>query len=282
MCWTLLGVPFLSVRRASLEAVRVVELRLSLVQRNQEDRPTKWYTVSFGGERSLTLHASGRLLRARKFAERVARDLALPLRDSSTGRCQERQPEELDMNLGQRLRHRGVEPTLPDVPAGSHIRLREGTQKVIELPPQKVHPLLQMFAFGAPVALGCGAWVTTRLEVALLLLVPAAVMVAFFAWKIVAAARPKLVAVGPEGVEMRTLGSRSRIAFADLEEIVHCQSDLHLLADQTHLVVPYDFTDAAEALFVSGIIEHVAYHHRSADGPQVGARGARKTRGGGA
>lgn len=269
--WTLLGAPLVPLRSIPLADVRAV--RIDQVADGKRTR----FAVGLQAGDARAIWRGRDLLRARRFAERVAHGLSLPLHDDSTGRFRAREPDELDLSLGERLRRAGPPPGLPVPPPGSPLQLRDGAESVIRFPGQPVSPLVAIVLLGAPAFSIVVFWLlSTPRTVALLLPIPVFIE-AGFVWALASALRPKLVVVGPGGVEVRRLGSRKRIAFADLEELVHARDGLHLLSDEAHVVIPHGWMEdergssrfdvGGVAKFVAEVIEHAAWHQAAAAAP---------------
>ena len=255
--WTILGIPFLPMGKVPLASVRAVRIE-RVVGKKRTD-----FHVQLEAERAFRLWSTTDLLRARRLAERVALGLALPLHDGSTGRFRMRDADELDLTLGERLRRAGPPPRMPVPPEGSSLRLRGGTRSEIEIPGQKLPPLFVVFWLAGPAFFGVAFWMLATPRTGFVALPIVGFIGAAFVWALASATRSKVVVVAPDGVEVRRLGSRKRIAFADLEELVHARDGLHLLSDEAHLRIPWAANEA-EARFVAEVIEHAAYHHLAA------------------
>jgi hypothetical protein len=95
------------------------------------------FGVKVSGTGGIVLDTFTRELPARRFAERAARTLHLPLENRLVRPIDVRQPEELDVRLAVRIRIEGVttEPTLPD---GTRLRVEPGgaARRVILLRPR--------------------------------------------------------------------------------------------------------------------------------------------------
>ncbi|HSN91029.1 MAG TPA: DUF3592 domain-containing protein [Anaeromyxobacteraceae bacterium] len=263
--WTLLGALLVPVRSIPLVDVRAV--RLDHVARGKRTR----FEVGLRAEDATAVWSGPDLLRARRFAERVASGLGLPLQDGSTGRFRTRDPDELEMTLGERLRRDGPEPVLPVPPPGSPFQLLEGPESAIRFPGQPLSPAFVVFWLGVPALFIVFFWLlSTPGTAALFLPIPIAIGLAF-TWGLLGALGKKTVVVGPAGVEVRMFGSRRRIAFADLEEVVHARDGLHLLSDEAYLVVSHGWMESvlgdsrfdtrAAVKFVADVIERAAWHH---------------------
>jgi len=110
MWWTMLGLPLMKLRGAAPASVSEVVLAKEL-RRGSKGRTYHVYPVRLAGTAPLDLweetsHAAGRRL-----AEQVAKALRKPLRDEALGEPVVRQPAELDLSLGERLRARRGTPT---------------------------------------------------------------------------------------------------------------------------------------------------------------------------
>lgn len=260
--WTLLGLPVLAVDRLPLRGLEAVVIERR-VRRGSKGRDVETFPVTVRGEGALEAWAPGSLLEGRLLGERLARALRVPLRDLAAGRPRVRAPEELDLSLGERLRAGGAPPERAPLPAGSGIALvaaAAARTATIALPPQPVPGAWALFALAIPAALIALAWgVLPPTGAAVFSVIPALVL-AGFAAAIAAKARTVHLVVGPDAVETRGHFSRRRIPFDRLEEVALDGPDLHLLSDEVHAVVPWDF-DHDEARFVTSVVERAAWRH---------------------
>lgn len=81
--------------------------------------------------------------KSRQLAERLAKFLSLPLTDTSLGTPTTRQPDELDLNLKQRLKSGNLETRIPEPPAKLVATIDyDGSRLKVEIPPPGPQPAL--------------------------------------------------------------------------------------------------------------------------------------------
>ena len=263
MWWTMLGVPLMKLRGAAPAAVREVVLSKEL-RRGSKGRTYHVYPVRLEGTAPLPLWEESSHARGRRLAEQAAKALRKPLRDEALGEPVVRQPAELDLSLGERLRARGRAPAVPPLPAGSGLTLTragEGGETVLTLPGTRPPALAAALGLGVPLLLGAvffavASGVGRFIGVAFALL-----FLAVFAWALLAAARTSTLTLGRDFVASRGRGRSKRIPLARLEEVRVDGDDVVLLSDEATLTIPYDCRDDAEARFLAGVVALAAYHH---------------------
>lgn len=263
MWWTLLGLPLMKLRGAAPAAVREVVLAKEQ-RRGSKGRTYHVYPVRLDGTAPLALWEESSQPRGRRLAEQVAKALRKPLRDEALGEPVVRQPAELDLSLGERLRARGRPPAVPPLSAGSGLTLTragEGGEAVLALPGSKPPALAAVLGLGVPVLLG-GTFFAVASGIGRFIGVAFALLfLAFFGWALLAAARTSTLTLGRDFVASRGRGRSRRIPLAKLEEVRVDGDDVVLLSDETTLTVPYDCRDEAEARFLAGVVALAAYHH---------------------
>lgn len=261
---TLVGVPFIPFWTARLDGARAVSLECV-------GRGRSRYRVSIRvADRMVVLWCTGAFLRARRFAAAAASGLELPLQDASTGRLRIRAPEAVDETLGARLSRRGRAVTAPCLPVASGIRVRQGSDTVIVVPGQRLHPVLALVWLGAPASFGVFCWAAMPLASAVQFVAAAAFFEACFAWAYAVAVGSRRFVLGRDAVEVRTFGSRRRLPFAELEDVVQVGVRVHLVARRAHVVVPLG--TPRNARFVLAAILRAAFDDaatRDATGPGV-------------
>ncbi len=263
---TLAAMPVLALRRVNLSTVQTVEITAEVRTSKHGSRVV--YPVSVIGERELRLWPLGDALAARRLGERLARALGSPLRDGSNGTAACRAPEELNMSLGQRLRHRRRTPEPGSLPARSGIRVRQGTETVVEFPAQRPPFWILLFALGIAAALGAIFWSFVPFPNSVIPLGFILFVAGAFSFGFAMTYRPTFLTIGRNAIETRgQIGRGRRIEFARLEEVLEGDADLQLVADDARLGVPYSFADERERRFVVDLIERAAYDHQSALAP---------------
>jgi hypothetical protein len=259
--------PFTPSARPADPGIRAVG-----IERQTDSKGRTRYRVVTKGAQVRAEWSGTDLLEARRRGERLAAELNLPLHDESTGRLRSREPGELDLPLGDRLRLAGDPPARPSLPPGSRLRWQPGTVASIEFPGQRLSPLFVLLWLAFPAFFLAAFWfLASPLVVAIgaLLFVP-------FGWALVVARRPKHVVIDGTGIEVRYLGYQRRIAFLALEESVLASGKIHLLSDDADAVIA-DWSDSlADLHFVSQVIEEAAYcaaAPRGARPPEADPRG---------
>lgn len=259
--WYFLFVVPLRTQQAQLAQRTSVQLSKEIVRsRGRKKRAIFLYPVRLKGiaDHAVKIFVED-IVRARVFAERLARLLQLPLHDSSHGRKSIRGPEELDMALGERLLHRGERPELPAEGPGRYIKVRpEGRGMRLKMPGQPLPLWVLALLCGASALFGVVAWLNAAgvERVVYLSVIVAVGMYLAYAYAFMAA--PLVLWVGPEEVAYRKLFSRKRMKMADLEDLISVRLDLYLVSDQQVMGLPYDFTDKQEATYVKQLIQHMA------------------------
>lgn len=229
------------------------------------------YRVVAKGPKPRSLWEGGDLLEARRRGERLAAEWNLPLHDESTGRFRSREPGELNLPMGVRLRREAEAPPRPQLPEGTRLRWQPGPEAVIEFPGQRLSPLIVLFMLGVPTVILAALWLFSTSRTAPLFVPLGGLFLLPVGWALAGAMRPKYVRVDATGVEVRRLGYRRTIAFAKLEEAVVTPGGIHLLSDDVEAFVA-DWSDSvADLRFVAQVIEEAAYRAappgESAPGP---------------
>jgi hypothetical protein len=259
--WTVFGVP---LWRHCLgdRAIESVDLRIE--KRGSGRARHRVYAVYLSARPRprLRLWRPRNYLRARRYAEALARLFDAILTDDSTGRVVRRGVEELDLSLGDRLRQAGASPRYPELPQGGRLVFRDrGSRKVLTLAsrpmPWWVYPLIFLLPL-VPFAifLSIGAYS---------LAVGTALMTLAFWWVGVHSLFPLHLEIDRYGIRYRLFILSRRIAWAELEELVMNGQTLYLLGDRKRLTVPYGFDDPAEAGFVEALLRYVAWERAGLD-----------------
>ncbi|HHI79665.1 MAG TPA: hypothetical protein ENK02_06765 [Planctomycetes bacterium] len=232
--WWGFGKPF-GVREESLNAFSHVEV-LKEVRRQQNKTYVTYPVRLIGAEKRMSLVCRSEPLSARRLAERFARALDKPLHNHLSGIPVIRQPNELDLSLGERIAASGELPELPPQPADSKLHLQvDGERLQVEIPAVGIlrGGLFLMVFFLPGLAMGIGfsflmggrtgsRFLLFGMGLFFLPLIGAAL------YAISRGVRRELLEVGPEEVRLRYLypwGESSKaIPTQELEEITQSQS----------------------------------------------------------
>lgn len=113
--WGLVGVPF-KREQTRLDDVDAVTVTREI--RRGDKRSYTVYPVRLSGAvTSINIDEPQDPAKARAAAEKLAEFLQMPIRDSSTGREQVRQPDDINLSLRERVRQKGLSVEVPDAPA---------------------------------------------------------------------------------------------------------------------------------------------------------------------
>ena len=258
--WTIFGLRAWSTFCVAPGQVGSVDIRIE--KRGSRRARHRVYAVYLSAGPRVRLWRPRNYLRARRYAEALARLFDTSLTDDSTGRVIRRGVEALDLSLGDRLRQAGGSPEYPELPQNGRLVFRDrGSRKTLILAsrpmPWWVYPLIFLLPL-APLAifLGIGAYS---------LAVGTALLTLAFWWVGVHSLFPLHLEIDRYGVRYRLFILSRRIAWAELEELVMNGETLYLLGDRKRLTVPYGFGDPAEAGFVEALLRYVAWERAGLD-----------------
>lgn len=266
--WHLYDIPLWVSRFAlsDIRAVRVVHKihRNKYTQGKSVENPDHHYLIYLEGILSSPIQLIRNNKRAaRKLGERLAISIHCPLYDASYGAVIKREPEEVDMSLGERLHHRGHQAEYPGPPSNSKLKiLSRGNETQLQFPAHRL-PMFVLWIFLLIIApLVVVLWMANTPETLGILgfigFITAVILLAY-----VNSAQPGYLWLSAEELRTQKLPFGGRIRMHELEEIILKNSDIMLVSDKKSIAIPYDFSDKAEAAYVKQLIEYVAFRSAS-------------------
>ncbi len=243
-----------------------VELRLEYRRRGgRHHKKLTYYLIDLKGKKGQTQRIKEwrKYLKSRRFAERLARLAQLPLHDRTTGSRQVRRPEDLDLNLRERLRRSSEAIERPQLPQGSTIRVKERGRSIhLQMPPQATSiPLIvgavtltQVFTLA-----GWFIWKSKEAPFGLLFIGVGIFAGLTFLNNGLLSRWPIKVSIEVEQIKIKQGWHRIRIKNELLEEIVFGRHNLYFIGDRVMKTFPYDFhsrKQKAEARFLRDMMEY--------------------------
>lgn len=259
--WTVFGVPLWKRCGVSAPSVRSIDVRVET--RGSRRHRYRVYAVYLGTQPRRRLWRPRNYLRARRYAEALARLFSTSFTDNSTGRVERRRSESLDLSLGRKLRQQREAPEYPSLSDAERLAFKDrGRRKSLVLPRQAMpawaYPLVTL----VPSAVVAIFWLA---EVAVM--AAGAMLFTLAAWWIaIHSLFPIHLALDERGVHYRLFLIARRIDWADLEELVMHRDTLYLIGDRKRLVLPYAFDDTAEAGFVEALLRYMAWERAALSG----------------
>jgi len=197
-------------------------------------------------------------LKARLLGEKIARSIQCQLLDGSQDIVIRRTEDELDMSLGERLRHRGDEIENPDFPSSSRLRLiSQGSELKLWLPPQPLPGVFVAFLLLFFSAIGGLSFLVERhFQVMILLFVSLCML--FILYAFFNTIQATILWITPDGVRYKKFPYRGLMPLGDLEEVIHKGPNVSLISDDKIMGLPYDFS-REDGRYVRKLIEYMAY-----------------------
>jgi len=258
--WYLVFIIPVQTQRAPLEECQSVQLRKKIDKsRTSRGSARVSYPVSLKGTADYEVKVFRSEIKARVFAEKLARLLQLALHDSSYGRRKIRQPQELDMSLGERLLHRGKRPSYPTGGSGARIRTTPEARGVrLRMPGQPLPLWAFALFFAVIISIGTVVWFTADgIQRVMVLAIMGAIAI-YMAYAFIYMASPMALRVTPDQVNYRKFLSRRTMKLSEVEQLILTRLDMYLVGDKKVMGLPYDFHDKQEANYVRDLIRYMA------------------------
>lgn len=254
----------LSMPANSIEDVKMIK-KIELQQRDEgTDYEKEFYVISLSGTADLQVNKLSDFFKARIYAERLAKKLNLPLRDISSGSESIRQAEELDMNLGQRLRYRKIRQSNPLPPSDSEIELiNMDTGQALRFPNQPQPWYVYMFVIGVILIIFTAFWFNDVEWAAGLFVLPIGGYLLFNI--VVISIKPSYLEFRKDGLQVKRFHYRRYFDYKNIEEVIRNRDDIYIITDKKRAPVPYGFYRDEDAQYVIDLIQYRALQHQSAN-----------------
>ena len=261
---TTFGIPLYKIKWTKLDSVKHVEVkseyRKPLSSGGSVQKYEVFVTYLMGSNR-IPVKEHRNFGRARVFSEKLAKRLNIPLVEKTTGNVVKRKPGEVDMCLGQRLRHRGKSESFPTQSNNSDIKtLSDGSDVILRFPAQPLELLGYVIMFGLPIIVSSVLWVTGHYWVIWALILPIFLIILSAG---ALSLFPSFLIIEKNGILIKHFYYRKRIPFSKLEDVVNSGLDILLVTDQKRTGLSYDFHNKDDANYVTSLIKYYSLQHES-------------------
>lgn len=259
--WSVFGVPLWRRCGVSLQSVKSIDVRVET--RGSRRHRYRVYAVYLGTQPRSRVWRPRSYLRARRYAEALARLFNTSFTDNSTGRVETRRSDSLDLTLGQRLRQQREAPEYPSLSDAERLAFKDrGRRKSLVLPRQPMPVWAYPLVVLVPPAVVVIFWLADAA-----VMMAGAMLFTLAAWWIALHSLfPIHLSVDERGIHYRLFLIARRIDWNDLEELVMHRDTLYLMGDRKRLVVPYAFEQTVEACFVEALLRYMAWERAALSG----------------
>ena len=216
-------------------------------QKDSDGDPYDVYVLKLQGQQNVTIVQSRNYLQVRQIAKDISRVMHIPYFDWGSGDVTIRQPEDIDLLLGERMRRLKPAPDAPPIPQASSFRRIEGAdKKTLTLAASPMGKWVTIGALGMCavfVALpGAFSVASANSGGGWLFIGIGMLGAAVFSFNAYASKFPLTIVISRDSIRFDQSPLYRRTVDATLlDDVVLGATELYLISDKRRFVVPYSF-----------------------------------------